>query len=284
MKILIVTPAKNEAQYIGKLMDSMRTQSHLPHAWVIVDDGSTDGMGSLIEEAAKTDKYLTYLRKDTAGQARSGGSKVVQAFNFGYQQVKHLEHDIVIKLDGDLILPPDYLESLVSAFQSNPKLGLCGGYCSIEQQGKWVREKNHDYHVRGAFKAYRRTCFEEIGGFIETWNWDGLDTMQTMNKGWEIKVIDKEVKHLRPTSAAYDSVQHARKSGVEAYRTGNDLFLALIRAFVRIKQSKNLNCGLAYMRGFVGAWKQKAPKVVDPELENFIRRFTYKRVLTPFLH
>jgi len=284
MKFLIITPAKNEGQYIEGLIKSMIAQTLRPTKWIIVDDGSTDGMDQVIQGYAKDHDFIELFRKDSKAEVRSGGSKVVRAFYAGYERYKHIDHDVVVKLDGDLTLPNDYFESIANEFKADPQLGLCGGYCAIPVNGEWVAEANAAHHVRGALKAYRKTCFEAIGGFAETWNWDGIDTMSTLHKGWHIKVIDKEVKHHRPTSAAYDPVKHAFKSGVEAYRTGNDLGLALIRAAFKLRSRPFLICGYQYMKGYLQARLKKEPKVVDKDLQTFIRKFTYKRILTLNFH
>lgn len=280
MKFLIITPAKNEVDHIEGLITSIISQTLRPTKWIIVDDGSSDGMGVVIEKYAKQHDFIELLRKDSVSEVRSGGSKVVRAFYYGYEKNKHLDHDVIMKLDGDLTLPNDYFESVAKEFSIDPKLGLCGGYCAIPVNGEWIAEANAEHHVRGALKAYRKTCFEDIGGFAETWNWDGIDTMSTLHKGWHVKVIDKEVKHHRPTSSAYDPIQHAYKSGVEAYRTGSDLGLALIRAIFKLKARPYFICSFQYMKGYLSASFRNEPKVVDKELQTFIRKFTYKRVLT----
>lgn len=280
MKFLIITPAKNEAEYIEGLIRSMILQEIQPVRWVIVDDGSTDGMSDVVAPYAEKYDWIHLEKRDSSSEQRSGGSKVVRTFYHGYELAKHLDHDVVMKLDADLTLPADYLVSLAAEFQADKELGLCGGYCVIPKGELWEREESASHHVRGALKAYRKDCYEEIGGIKETWNWDGLDNMMIMHLGWKVKTIEKAVKHHRPTSAAYDPVKHAYRSGVEAYRTGNDLGLTMIRSLFKIKSKPYLRNSMEYMKGFLAAWKNREPKVVDRSLERFIRRFNYRRIFT----
>ena len=42
-RYVLVTPARNEAAYIKKTIQSVISQTILPIKWVIVSDGSTDG-------------------------------------------------------------------------------------------------------------------------------------------------------------------------------------------------------------------------------------------------
>lgn len=280
MRFLIITPAKNEGEYIEGLIISMIAQEIKPAAWVIVDDGSTDNMVEIIEKYAASHPWIKVMKKDSSAEERSGGAKVVRAFNRGYAAFKQVEHDVVMKLDADLTLPDNYLKELTQAFRSDDALGLCGGYCAIEKNGHWEPEVTAAHHVRGALKAYSKRCFQAIGGLKETWNWDGLDIMMVMHGGWKVKVLELMVKHHRPTSAAYEPVQHAFRSGQEAYRTGDDYGLALIRSLFKSKQRPYLKCGMAYMKGYVQARNLRTERVVSTELAAFIRRFQYKRILS----
>ena len=40
---VVITPARNEAQFIGLTLQSVVAQTVQPARWVIVSDGSTDG-------------------------------------------------------------------------------------------------------------------------------------------------------------------------------------------------------------------------------------------------
>ncbi len=279
MKFLVITPAKNEAEYIRNTIKSMVSQKLKPVQWIIVNDGSTDDMAEIIESYTAQYPWIKLVNKQSEKEKRTGGSKVVRAFYHGYSLFKNVEHDVVVKLDADLTLPENYFSEISKAFESNKKLGLCGGYCMIEQNGELVREHSHDYHVRGALKAYKKECWSDIGGFKETWNWDGIDGMHAMYKGWKIKVLELPVIHHRPTSAAYEPKGHAYKSGFEAYRTGNDFFLTLIRSIFKLKSKPFLIGSAYYMKGFLAAKRGNEQKVVDDGLARFIRKFTYRRLL-----
>lgn len=279
MRYLIITPAKNEGEYIGGLIESMAAQDLLPERWVIVDDGSTDDTVSIVEHYQQRYEWLHLEQKETVSEERSGGSKVVRAFYHGYERHRAEPHDILMKLDADLTLPTDYLRRIAEEFVAEPTLGICGGYCMIPTDEGWERELSNPEHVRGALKAYRRECFAAIGGITETWNWDGLDNLMAMHGHWTVRNIDLAVKHHRPTTAAYEPLQHAYRSGVEAYRTGNDLGLTLLRSIARLKDQAGHKASWRYLSGYLTAWRQREPKVVDKELGRFIRRHTYKRIL-----
>jgi len=52
-RYVIITPARNEGQYLQKTIDSVAAQTVRPQKWIIVNDGSTDQTPLLIGAAAK---------------------------------------------------------------------------------------------------------------------------------------------------------------------------------------------------------------------------------------
>ena len=47
-RYVLITPARNEADYIGLTLKSMAVQTLRPLKWVIVSDGSTDGTDEIV--------------------------------------------------------------------------------------------------------------------------------------------------------------------------------------------------------------------------------------------
>ncbi len=52
---VVVTPARNEADHIGRTVASMLQQTVRPQRWVIVDDGSSDDTAGVVGRAAEGD-------------------------------------------------------------------------------------------------------------------------------------------------------------------------------------------------------------------------------------
>ena len=50
---VLITPARNEAPFIKKTMESVIRQTALPARWVIVNDGSTDETGDIVARCAE---------------------------------------------------------------------------------------------------------------------------------------------------------------------------------------------------------------------------------------
>ncbi len=59
----LITPAKNEEKYISKTIRSIICQTVLPQEWIIVNDGSTDKTGEIIQSYARKYHWI----KDNIG-------------------------------------------------------------------------------------------------------------------------------------------------------------------------------------------------------------------------
>jgi poly-beta-1,6-N-acetyl-D-glucosamine synthase len=174
LKYVVITPVRDEAAYLRTTAESMARQTVLPQEWIIVDDGSKDTTGEIINEYA--DRYCWIrgvTRKDRGFRAAGGG--VVDAFNDGYRTLQNSDWDFVVKLDGDLQFQPDYFEACFEEFERDPKLGVGGGIICYEVAGEKYFEENPAFHVRGATKIYRRKCWDAIGGFWPAAGWDTMD-------------------------------------------------------------------------------------------------------------
>ena len=70
-KYVVITPARNEKENISTTIRSMTEQTILPEEWVIVNDGSTDCTGSIIDEAGKTYTWIKPVHRPDRGYRQS---------------------------------------------------------------------------------------------------------------------------------------------------------------------------------------------------------------------
>jgi hypothetical protein len=210
-----------------------------------------------------------------SSEEHAPGSKIVAAFYKGFEQLDE-QFDIICKFDADLEFPKDYLERISELFKNNPRCGIAGGYCYIEKHGKWQLENlTSKDHIRGALKAYRKDCFEQINGLKPDMGWDTVDEMLGLYHGWQICTDERlKVRHLKPTGASY-----SKKAGIrqgEAFRKMRyGLFLTIIAsAKLALKKQRPgyfFNCLVGFFR-FEGAY------FVSPEEGKFIRSLRWKRM------
>lgn len=283
MKILIITPACNEENHLSDLIKSIIHQSHLPVEWIIVDDGSEDNTSNVIQKAAIDYHWIKYLRKEKKG-LRAPGKSVIEAFYFGFNRKTIIDYDIIMKLDADLILPSNYLSTIVDQFSQYPTTGICGGVCVIKSGKTYIieQETNLD-HIRGAIKAYRKDCFQDIGGLLSKMGWDTVDEHCARFKGWIVSVLpDLKVIHQRSTHQEYGFIKAAFRNGQMLYSIRMDVLLLIGNVIKKSCKPPYILLGLVMFFGYFLAFCTRYTKIVDKDLGKFIRQYRYKKILKKF--
>lgn len=284
MRYIVIIPAYNEAQYIEHTLRSITEQSLLPSLVVVVDDNSSDTTSALVEQFCKDHTWIKLVHKDSK-QIHLPGSKVIQAFNFGLNTISiDTEYDFIVKLDADLILPFNYFKTIASEFTENPLLGMAGGVALIERHNQWVVENLTDKdHIRGAFKAYTKKCFTQIGGLQPAMGWDTVDELLCRYYNWEILVRqDLQIKHLKPTGAQYDKTARY-KQGEAFYCLHYGFLLTLIASTKLALKKKKPLLLIDYLQGFYKAKKEKKVYLVNNEQGKFIRKFRWQKIKSKLL-
>jgi hypothetical protein len=80
----------------------------------------------------------------------------------------------------------------------------------------------------------------------------------------------------------YRSLQYFRNNGLAHYRMGNDLLLTFIRSIIQLKQKPYVLASINYFRGFLKGLISNEPKLVDKDLERFIKKHHYKKLTKIF--
>lgn len=277
MKICCVIPTYNEEAFIGKTLASIASQTYLPKQVVVVNDNSTDDTQQIIDEYVVKHPWISSIYNSSENK-HFPGSKVIRAFEKGFETLNNT-FDVIIKLDADLILPNNYFERIVDVFKSDAKIGMAGGFAYIEKNGEWILENLTDKdHIRGAFKAYRKECFEQIGGLKPAMGWDTVDELLCKYYHWKVVTLpDLKVKHLKPTGATYD--QSARyKQGEAFYTLGYGFLITTISGLkLALRKGKPL-LFIDYLKGYFKAKQAKTPLLVTKGQAEFIRKYRWKKI------
>lgn len=278
MNYQIIIPAHNEEKHIALTLQSLLEQTVLPKNVMIINDNSTDGTQAIIDSFCFGHPELFSSVSIESDAVHLPGSKVINAFNSALVFINK-DFDIIVKADADLIFPADYFETIIKHFESDATIGMVGGFAYIEKNGEWILENLTDKdHIRGAFKAYRKECFEQIGGLKPAMGWDTVDELLCKFYGW--KVITDEslkVKHLKPTGANYNKTARY-KQGEAFYSLGYGLFITSIASLkLAMRKGKPL-LFLDYLNGFRKAKSAKKPLLVTQEQAQFIRSYRWKKM------
>lgn len=278
MKIYIVIPAHNEAKFIGRTLQSLVEQTSLPTKVVVVDDNSTDETSTIVSEFSEKYGFIDLINASSEKE-HAPGSKVINAFYKGFETLDQ-DYDIICKFDADLIFPPTYLEEITNAFAVDQAIGMAGGFCIIQKNNSWVLENLTDKdHLRGALKAYRKECFQDINELKPAMGWDTVDELLAQYHGWKIKTLEQlQVKHLKPTGQNYKTKTSRYKQGEAFYRLRYGFAISSIASLKLAILKKDLSLFASYMQGYLQAKNKKRPFLVSQNEGRFIRNLRWRKM------
>lgn len=163
-RVSVVIPAFNEEKFLASTLQSFLRQTHRQFELLVVDNGSTDrtreiakGYGARI--ISEPQKGVGFAR-DT-GFRQAGG-------------------EIVATTDADTIVPADWVEKILAAFQSEPNLVAFGGLYRLYSGPllarfvvrylaalAWRLDRffSGGWSLPGANLAVRKSVFLRAGGF-----------------------------------------------------------------------------------------------------------------------
>lgn len=275
---VIVSPVRDEEQYIVETIRSVTGQTIPPAEWIIVDDGSSDATGKIIDDYARQYSWIKALHRVDRGE-RVPGTGVMEAFYAGYKSLNSTDWAFIVKLDGDVGLDPDYFERCFERFHEDPKLGMCGGVMYCIKNGRMEREAHPVVHVRGPIKLYRRACWDAIGGLMNAPGWDTVDEVQANRLGWHTKTfLDIRAIHYRPTGAVQGAWRDGVKNGRADFISGYHPVFEIVKCVGRLLKKPYFVYAIAHGYGFFTGYTKRIPRVKDPALVRYIRSQQMRRL------
>jgi glycosyltransferase involved in cell wall biosynthesis len=286
-RLLVISPVRNEAKHFHRVALAMASQTRPPDAWVIVDDGSTDGTAEILAALEREVDFVTVLgpppvTSETVVKDRLAMAAAPRAFNRGLRSVPWRTFTHIAKLDGDTELPDRYFETLLDRFAADPDLGLAGGVRTERVASGWRLERvPQDYHVPGALKCYSLPCFEAIGGMQERLGWDTIDEVYARMHGYHTRAFaDLVAVHHRLWGSADGALRGRARHGRCHYIARYPLPWVLARAPKQSRgEQRRVLSTLYYVGGYLGCAIRRAPRVEDPAYCAFMRRELAGRVL-----
>ena len=114
--VSVIIPVYNVEKYLTQCLDSVLKQTYTVLEIILIDDGSTDGSGSICDEYMNKDSRICVIHQKNGGLAN--------ARNTGLNKC-HGEY--VAFVDSDDWLEPDFVEVLVQNI-AGADLSVCGYY------------------------------------------------------------------------------------------------------------------------------------------------------------
>jgi glycosyltransferase involved in cell wall biosynthesis len=174
--VSVVIPAYNEEQHIGRLLESLEEQTYAgEHLEVLVaDGGSSDRTREIVLEHARHSRLSHVVLIDNPARTTAAGLNAGVAGSGG---------EVVVILGAHSAVAPDFVEENIRALRETGAAAV-GGPLRTEGEGTMASAiaaaLSHPFGVGDArfrfatapayvdtvaFAAYRRQCFEVLGGF-----------------------------------------------------------------------------------------------------------------------
>lgn len=277
-KYVVITAVRDEEEHLPETIRCMLQQTVLPLEWMIVNDGSTDRTGEIIDEYARGHSWIRALHRLNRG-FRKPGAGVVEAFNEGYRKLQRHDWQFIVKFDGDLSFKQSYFEECFRRFEKDMRLGIAGGTICYDSGGEPQLEEAPAFHVRGATKIYRRACWDAIGGLWPAPGWDTMDEIKANSLGWTTRSFrDLLLVHHRPTGTADGFWRALVKYGRANYICGYHPLFMFAKCLRRLSRKPRIVGAVVIMYGYLSGFIMRVPQIDDPVAIAYLRCQQWNRL------
>ena len=222
--VSVIIPLKDCEQFIADAIRCIWSQTLRPLEIVVVDDGSVDGSIALVEELRDAGVVPLQILK---GPCKGPGP----ARNVG---IKRARGEFVAFLDADDLWPANKLELHMNRFAASPHVDVVAGLVQYFQEqieeglapdpSSVIEEM---YHVHLGASVYRRSVFDEIGCFDESFMYaEDVDmVLRVRESAMVMTILDAITLHYR----RHDNSMTAKFSQREKRDFNRAIFLSLMR-------------------------------------------------------
>jgi cellulose synthase/poly-beta-1,6-N-acetylglucosamine synthase-like glycosyltransferase/spore germination protein YaaH/peptidoglycan/xylan/chitin deacetylase (PgdA/CDA1 family) len=199
--VTVLIPAHNEENVILQTVTSVLASDYPDMHVVVVNDGSADNTGELLDTHFGTDPRVLIIHQKNRGKAA--------ALNRALSKAKT---EIVVTIDADTEIEPDAIRKMVRHF-GDPKVGAIAGNVKVGNRSSWltrwqaleyVTSQNLEKRafdllncitvVPGALGAWRRAAIDAAGGITaDTVAEDADLTIGIRRLGWRIGYDEEAV-------------------------------------------------------------------------------------------
>jgi poly-beta-1,6-N-acetyl-D-glucosamine synthase len=266
----VITPARDEADNLPRLAASLTGQTLRPQTWLVVDNGSSDGTLEIAGRLAAQHDWVRLLSVPGAESANRG-APIVRALQAGIASLAAAAPDVVVNVDADISMEPDYFERLLARFRADPALGIASGSAFEFRRGEWRQRHVTGTTVWGASRAYRWHCLQTILPLEERVAWDGIDEFKANAQGWRTSAFEEiPFRHHRREGERDGAAWRARwNQGHAAHYVGYRGWYLALRALWHTRREP---AALAMVAGYAAAVIRREPRSSDTKARAYLRR------------
>ncbi len=252
---VLITPARDEARFIESTLRSVIAQTVRPLKWAVVSDGSTDGTDEIVSHYAAENPWIELVQMPQRRERHFAGKAL--AVRAGVERMQGLPYEVIASLDADMSFEPDYFEYLLGKLLLDPRLGVVGTPYRDDTAEIYDYRFVSPDHVSGACQVFRRSCFEEIGGYVLS-KGGAIDTIATLtarSKGWKTQTFTGKIaRHQRVIGTAENGPLKSRFIlGKRDWMIGNSALWQMCRGLYQMTKRPYVLRGVAILVGYLWA-------------------------------
>ncbi|MEM9702434.1 MAG: glycosyltransferase [Planctomycetota bacterium] len=170
--VSVLMPAYNALPYLPEAVESVLNQNFRDFEFLVVNDGSTDGTGAVLDDYAAADPRVRVIHRENGGYT--------SALNLLIDQTRG---EFVARMDADDIAWPDRFEKQVTFLQEHPQVVAVGGAVwTIDSDGDRISpgrrasdhheilagllgEPSHSGHMYHPTVMMRSKSLRAVGGY-----------------------------------------------------------------------------------------------------------------------
>jgi poly-beta-1,6-N-acetyl-D-glucosamine synthase len=273
---LLVTPVHEEAELLDELLTSVRAQELQPHAWVIVDDGSTDETAATLERASRRDPWIHVVTLPRMQRRPHSALRYAEVLGIGFRAAAELAEadgvDIghIANLDADIRCPPHLMAELVARAEGDRMLGIVSAaLVEVRENGEVVPQLGLPCgSPHGGLRVWRRECLEEIA-FYPSPHWASVTGVRARNRGWKtVTCADLNAEVARADATRHGWWAGYRRLGQAQWHVGMHPVVVAAEALTASARERDLR-GLALVAGYVESAVRRQRRSHDPEVLSY---------------
>ncbi len=217
VRVSVVTTVYNGEPYMDRALPSILAQTYKDFEWVIVDDGSEDRTGELLQQVAAKDARIKILTPGRLGRTK--------ALNFA---VENAQGEYIVQQDWDDISYPERIEKQVTFLEAHPRVGVVGSFYVIVdeiRQERFIRKPpiKHEDIIKAMARyipfahtlvTFRKKAWEDAGGYPLVKDIEDLMLWIAIAKaGWKLANIPEILgeHYVHPQSFWHRNFQYVER-------------------------------------------------------------------------
>lgn len=171
MRAVVIIPTYNERENILPLLDALERRCGPEVSFLVVDDSSPDGTGTLVQHRAESDarvRLFSRPKKEGLGPAYTA------AFAYLLRAPKHPALEAIVQMDADFSHDPAEVPRLLVAL-ADSDLAIGSRYCAGGSVVNWSRRRQFLSHLANTYARFltRASAADLTAGFC-AWRTDLL--------------------------------------------------------------------------------------------------------------